>query len=195
MPESRRNAHITALFRKYGREVRAYFGQRMRCQEDIEDLTQDTFLKAQQITDWNTVNHPRAYLLQMARNLFLDRLRKEQRNIVSFGDDVLPKTPQSSDRSPEQEAIHQDEYAHLCHAIERLTPKVRKAVVLHKFFHLSHMEVAAAMGISPRTVEKHIAKGVAECLRHMMLVEQNASSGKVISIHHRAANRRRKESE
>ena len=184
-------AFVANLFRQYGKDVRSFLAQRLARTEDVEDLTQETFLRAQRNTDWNKVKNYRAYLIQTARNLFLDRLRGEQRNVVDFGREIAATDLASDERTPEQAAMYQDEYSHLCHAIDRLTPKVRKAIVLHKFFNLSFTEVGRAMGISPRTVEKHIAKGVAECLRHMMIVERRGSppSANIVPLPDRSGNR------
>jgi RNA polymerase sigma-70 factor (ECF subfamily) len=43
-------------------------------------------------------------------------------------------------------------------AIAHLPDRTRQALVLHRQHGLSYAEVAAAMGISPRTVEVHIRR-------------------------------------
>ncbi len=199
MSKDEHSAFVASLFRRYGKDVRAFLGQRLDSTTDVEDLTQETFLRAQRTRDWNAVSNHRAYLIKTARNLFLDLLRGERRSIVDYGYEALADYA-GSERSPEQLAISQDEYQHLCYAINRLSPKVRKAMILHKFFNLSFTEVARAMDISPRTVEKHIARGVAECLRHMMIVERRADgrgaqTSNVVSLGARGRPANRKEPE
>ena len=44
-----------------------------------------------------------------------------------------------------------------------MSPKCRKAFVLHRADGLTYPEIAAAMGISVKMVEKHISRALAEC--------------------------------
>ena len=42
--------------------------------------------------------------------------------------------------------------------MEALTPPERAVLVLHEAFDMSHAEVADILGISPRTVHKHLQR-------------------------------------
>lgn len=151
-------------YRRHGAEVVAFFrGQRGLRPDEADDLAQETFLRAHRGDRLRGVRNLRAYLLQAARNLFRDRLRRER--LAEF----VPLEDTSADRvhdrapSPEAVASAREEMAAVLAALAELPERARQAVLLHKFHQLSYAEVAAVMGISPRTVEKHLARGLAAC--------------------------------
>ncbi len=64
--------------------------------------------------------------------------------------------------SPEAELL-KDEWNRLVQeAVDRLSPQCRAALALRVFHQCSYKEVADRLGISPRTAEKHIARGLRE---------------------------------
>jgi RNA polymerase sigma-70 factor, ECF subfamily len=52
-------------------------------------------------------------------------------------------------------------------AIDRLPPQCRAAFTLRVFHECSYKEVAERLGISAKTVEKHIARGLHETHRYV----------------------------
>ena len=62
--------------------------------------------------------------------------------------------------TPEELAICEQTWDSLCVAIDRLPVKARQAIILSKIEDLPCAEVAHSMGISVRTVEKHVARGL-----------------------------------
>ena len=62
--------------------------------------------------------------------------------------------------SSEHRASAQEELRRLAEAIDRLPPKCRETVWLRRVDDLPQKEVAARLGISEKTVEKHIMKGM-----------------------------------
>jgi len=50
-----------------------------------------------------------------------------------------------------------------CTAVDSLPPMCRRAFVLRKVYKLSHSEIAEVLGVSPSTIEKHVAKGLRRC--------------------------------
>ena len=51
--------------------------------------------------------------------------------------------------------------------LETMTSRVRTAFVLSRVYGYTYAEIGKALEISPRTVEKHVAKGLAQCFEHM----------------------------
>lgn len=153
-------------YRRHGAEVVAFFrGQRDVRRDEADDLAQETFLRAHRSGGLGGVRNLRAYLLQAARNLFRDRLRRDRlAEFVPLEDSVSDRV---HDRAPSPEAVAaaREEMAAVLEALAALPERARHAVLLHKFHQLSYAEVAAVMGISPRTVEKHLARGLAACMR------------------------------
>ena len=131
--------------------------------EEAEDLTQDTFVRAHGSGQLERVAHPRAYLLRIADNLVKDRFRRHSLGVIDATVEVTDADFPHPSASPEETTSARQEMEVLARAVGGLSEKVRQALILHKFHHLSYNEVAAVMGISPKTVEKHLAKGVEQC--------------------------------
>ena len=176
---------ISGLFRSYGAAVTAFLVKKGARQQDAEDLTQETFIRAQRVTDWNGIENEKAYLQKIALNLLRDQFRHKQRSRAGgYEADLVLETVDfdSHEPSPEDLAIIGDKFRHLCQAVESLPPKIRRVMVLTKFQNLSYSEAGKVIGISHRTVEKHVAKGIVLCLRHMQAISRGMAGNKVIGI-------------
>ncbi len=64
------------------------------------------------------------------------------------------------DLSPERRTSAHQELRRLAHAIDSLPPKCREAVWLRRVDDLPQKEVAKRLGITQKTVEKHVMKGM-----------------------------------
>lgn len=55
----------------------------------------------------------------------------------------------------------------LAAALETLSPKLGQAFVLSRVYGYTYSEIGLMLSISPRTVEKHVAKGLATCFERL----------------------------
>jgi len=83
-------------------EIYKYIQSRVRSSFDAEDLTQETFVRAlrAQATTGEELGSEIAFLKTIARNLVIDKYRKDSRHPVLFLESALP-TPDPAER-PEQ---------------------------------------------------------------------------------------------
>ncbi|HVN76164.1 MAG TPA: RNA polymerase sigma factor [Thermoanaerobaculaceae bacterium] len=145
--------------------VMAFLRRHLRSEEDAEDLTHDTFIRANGSGELDRLRHPGAFLIHIARNLMRDRFRRQKLATFSALEDIAAVDLADPAVSPEQIAQGRAELRLLARALMALPERTRQAVILCKFHHLTYRQVAAVMGTSPKTVEKQIARGVAECRR------------------------------
>jgi RNA polymerase sigma factor (sigma-70 family) len=80
--------------------------------------------------------------------------------------------------SCEEELIAQQKMEQCCKAVASLPEQCRRVFLLRKIHAHSHKEIAEQLGISPRTVEKHIAKGVDRFTDYMNNQEPTALPSK-----------------
>ncbi len=115
----------------------------------------------------HSVRDPVTYLRRVVDNVAVDR----QRLAASRGRFLAPadaaQDVPSTGPSPYDATLGQQEYAVLLQAIRDLPDQARRVFVLFRGRHLSMAQIAAHLGISPRTVEKHIAVAVAHCRRRL----------------------------
>lgn len=130
-----------------------------------EDLTQETFLRAWshigQLRDDNALE---AWLYRIAGNVSKLYWRKH-RIKESTGIDAVavPSTGEAG-----HDIIgRSEELNKLQRAIDRLTWKLRQAIVLHYMQHLSIAEAAKAAGISPGTLKSRLNRALNTLRRHV----------------------------
>jgi RNA polymerase sigma-70 factor (ECF subfamily) len=142
------------LFDRYRESMRKLYVQRTGGNvDDADDLIQDTFLKVY----LNLQRYDPAYtfgqwIYTIARNTFIDYLRKRQDNIplesVQRGQSTLP--------TPEQSVIDSQQRAQLESFLERMKPRYRRLIELRFFRDFSYEEIAAELGIPLGTVKTQI---------------------------------------
>ena len=127
---------------------------------DVQDIRHDTYIRVLQAAESMRPTAAKSFLFTTARNLMLDRLRRERIvSIESRGDpeslDLLV-----DDLSPEQRTSAYQELRVLACAFDELPPRCRAVMWLRKVEELPQREVAEKLGISEKAVGKQVARGV-----------------------------------
>jgi RNA polymerase sigma-70 factor (ECF subfamily) len=125
---------------------------------EVDDLVQETYLRAARYDDRADLAHPRALLLRIAVNIARDQLRRH----VVRGGRAVP-LDQMSEAELGSEAPDQDFQLELKGAVLALPPRYREVFVLSRFTGLTYEEIASHLGISVKTVEWRMSKALAIC--------------------------------
>ena len=134
--------------------------------KEIEDIVQETYVRACQAAHKSEIRAPRSFLYRTARNLALDHVKKaETRLTVSADKDTSAQPGIQHNMADEtlERVCSDEEFARFCQAVRRLPVQIRRAFVLKKVYGYTQREIAAEMGLSESTVEKHIAQGIKRC--------------------------------
>lgn len=131
-----------------------------RSEDDIPDMRQEVYLRVYTACANMRPDSAQAFVLSTARNLLIDRSRRERIvSIETFADmDAVSLT--ADDHSTERNVTARSELRHLQSALELLPPRCREVIELRKIEGLSQREVALRMGIAEGTVEKQVSKGI-----------------------------------
>lgn len=139
--------------------------------KEIEDIVQETYVRACQAGDKHEIRAPRSFLYRTARNLALDHVKKAETRLTVSGDDNQEtgfwEGQRLTDETFEQVSAD-EEFSQFCDAVRHLPIQSRRAFVLKKVYGYSQREIAQEMGLSENTVEKHIAQGIKRCTYFMM---------------------------
>lgn len=127
---------------------------------DPDDIIQESYTILAELESVDAILNPRAYLYQVARSRIVRHIRRAQIVEIHAIDNLERLDHPDDAASPEQHAIDRDELRHLAHAISAMPGKMREAFVLRRVEGFSQREIAAEMGISENTVEKHISRGI-----------------------------------
>ena len=148
--------------------------------KEVEDIVQETYVRACQTERKTTINTPRAFLLKTARHLALDHVKRaETRLSVHLGDD--DETPQPGRDALFDETFDEvasnEEFALFCEAVRHLPVQCRRAFVLKKVYGYSRREIAEIMGLTENTVQTQIARGMKRCTYFMEQIEKERQRG------------------
>lgn len=143
--------------------VRRRFGDRGFARDVVHDVCVQLLEKRER----EEVRTPLALLRKISHDQASSRYRAEHRRRewivpLSPDTDAVCKAP-----TPEQEYQAARELDRLAQAIEGLAPRCQMVFVMHKVHDLPQAEVARRMGISLKTVEKHLRLGMAACRAHL----------------------------
>lgn len=155
----------SALGELYDQQARQLFGLIMRILRDraeSEDVLQEVFLRVWQKADtYDPVfGSPRAWLLRIARNRAIDRIRGRR----SRGDGVTPVSAaerlQATDPPPDARAIDAQTNATLAHALVGLEAEQRILIEYAFLFGYTQTELAVKFQLPLGTVKTRIRRGM-----------------------------------
>ncbi|WP_235579222.1 RNA polymerase sigma factor [Pseudorhodoferax sp. Leaf274] len=153
---------LAALVRHYEdlvERLRWRFGDRALAREVVHDVCVDLLERPRR----DPVEHPLALLRRMSHDRAVDRVRTQDRERRWV--DAAEVLPDVASEQPGAASTLQarQELELLCRTVEAMPERCRLVFVMHKIHELPQAEVAAQLGISLKTVEKHLRLGMAAC--------------------------------
>lgn len=153
------------LFAETRHVLQRYVRKLVRSRDTADEIVQEAFARTYE--QGAGVRAPKAFLFTTARNLASNMHRHERvaaTDLVDSFDDARI----IGHAKPIDEGLIAAEAANLLkEAVANLPPQCRAAFTLKVFHACSYKEIAERMGITPKTVEKHIARGLRDTHRYM----------------------------
>jgi len=145
--------------------------------DEAEDLTQDVFIKMYKTL--NTYDRGRGafmtWVTTITRNLLVDHFRKSKYDRVtdsldtpvSEHEDAMPLSDRIEDRAPAPDArvLSRETGESVHHALQKLSPELREAVILRDLQDMDYREIATVLRVPEGTVKSRINRGRAELAR------------------------------
>lgn len=141
-----------AVLRHHGTVYRVVHGL-LHDRHEAEDVTQETFVRFWQCG--NGVHRDREWLIAVARNEALNRLRRRRATRVTSGSDELAYTA-SDERGPEWHARHDELAALLRERIAALPEPQRSLVILFDVQGLDGAACARILGLNVTQVKVYL---------------------------------------
>lgn len=155
-----RNDLFERLFSESRAALHRYVRRYVGAGETAEEIVQEAFLRTYEHAA--SVQTPAAFLFTTARNLAWKRWRHQRIAKTDSIGNIDDSRVITDCESLEDELLADERTRVLAEAIGRLPSQCRAAFTLRVFHACSYKEIAQKLGISPRTVEKHIARGLRE---------------------------------
>ena len=159
----RRFSVVTAAFLEHQSFLKKFLSRYLYERQDIEDVTQETYLRAYKAEQIKDIEQPKAFLFRIARNIALTSLTKKSNQISDCIADLDDSMVIDNEATVENEVEARQNLGIYCEAVAALPEQCRRVFLLRKIHGLSHKEIAKRMELSVSSVEKHLLKGVTRC--------------------------------
>jgi RNA polymerase sigma-70 factor, ECF subfamily len=150
--------------------------------DEAEDLTQDVFLKIfKSLNTFDRRANFQTWLISVSRNLCIDHYRSVRKERETINRDVDPGdlAPAATTASPYAQIELRDRVTLLRHALDKLAPTLRTAVMMRDIQELSYQEIADKLSLPEGTVKSRINRGRTELARQIQILraQQDAVRG------------------
>ncbi|TLS37145.1 sigma-70 family RNA polymerase sigma factor [Pseudalkalibacillus caeni] len=122
-----------------------------------EDILQETFIRAFVALDHYDSQRVKPWLFKIARNTFIDYLRKHSRVIPT--ETAFFEIANIEEETPEQAVLEQENLSKILEVIHMLPYKQREAVLLRDFHALSYQEGAEIMNVKMNSFKTLLFRG------------------------------------
>ncbi|BAH41951.1 MULTISPECIES: RNA polymerase sigma factor [Brevibacillus] len=138
---------------------------------DIDDLVQETFIRALKAMQGTEVENPKTWLFAIARNVAIDERRKAK--LISWLPDIFLQHLVSQDKTPEESLMLSENKRLLYEMINQLKSSYRDVLILRGIKGLSSKETAEVLGWTEAKVNLtlHRAIKAIQNKRHVSIAE------------------------
>lgn len=123
------------------------------------DALQDTWLRLETHPDApEQVQHPLSYLMRMATNSALDRIRSERRFLSGEEVDLIVNNLCDPAPGPERTIEARSESARLLEIMQDMPPRQRRILTLIRVDEMPRQEVAEHLGVSLSLIDRELKR-------------------------------------
>lgn len=160
------DAHFKQLVETYQHTLYRLMYQQTGCEQDAEDIVQETFVRAYYaLRDYaaqgKRLQHIQAWLYKIAFRLYYNRVRTA-RPLMFPGEPGLQDL-EHPDPGPEELADRSESLHEILEAVSALAEPYKTALNLHYFAEFSYQEIADLLHQPLGTIRSHVSRG----LRHV----------------------------
>jgi RNA polymerase sigma factor (sigma-70 family) len=137
-----------------------YLYQVWRSAAEVPDLRQETYVRVFESAAKSRPRFPRSFLFATARNLMIDRMRRDRIVSIDYTHDLNALDVPVDQLSPERRLGARQELQCLAEAFDRLPETTRSVIWLRRVEGLSQRQTAEKLGIQESTLEGHMVRGL-----------------------------------
>jgi RNA polymerase sigma-70 factor (ECF subfamily) len=123
---------------------------------EVQDIRHDAYVRILEAAHRLRPTAPKALLFSIARNLMIDRARRSRIVPIDLLEDLDSLNVLIDEVTPERRASIRQQLVQVTEAVNRLPTRCREVLWLRRVESLSQKEIAARLGVTEGTVEKHM---------------------------------------
>jgi RNA polymerase sigma factor (sigma-70 family) len=128
---------------------------------EIDDVIQEMYARIASLPSTDAIKYPLQYASQTATAIIIDHMRRSRVISINAAGTLEQLELCAPEPSPEQQLEFREEIAVVAQSLAQLPERTREVLILRRVEGLSQQETADRLHISIKTVEKHMALGVA----------------------------------
>jgi len=140
---------------------------------DIEDVIQETYARILSVPSLDAIRYPRQYAIQTARSIVIDHMRHSRVIPITSSGTLEQLNIALPEANTEERLAFQGDIEEVASALAQLPSGCRETLILRRLEGLSQKQTAQRLGVSEKTVEKYMGKGI------WLLAELFGRGGKV----------------
>lgn len=156
--EKPRNGRLVSWFQRWRRPIHHWLSNRSSVPAaDIDDLSQEVFLRLLRYTDDIAIENPQSYLFRITANVaneWRERAQQRQPHDNSWLDELRTE----ANVEPENAVAHNRAREHVQAVVRRLPPRQREVLLLHVNEGLTYKQITDRLKLSPRIVLRDLTK-------------------------------------
>jgi RNA polymerase sigma-70 factor (ECF subfamily) len=156
------HSRISDAFVENAQFLKRFLARFFSNQQDIDDVAQETYLRAFAAEQKHRIEQPKAFLFKVAKNIALTELTRKSRQITEYIDDATEPLVMERHAPADEVAEAHENIGIYCESVSRLPAKCRQAFLLRKVHGLRHKEIAERMNLSISSIEKYLRQATLE---------------------------------
>jgi RNA polymerase sigma factor (sigma-70 family) len=137
-----------------------YLNRLCKSSSEVPDLRQETYFRVYESAKRSRPRFPKTFLFATARNLAIDRLRRERVISIHYTQDAFSLDRSIDELTPERSLVARQDLQQLARAFDSLPHKTRSVIWLRRVAGLSQREAAASLGMDEGALEGHMVRGM-----------------------------------
>jgi len=177
LDNSARNRWIATHVLPFEAEVRGWLRRHVHTLSpaDTDDVIQESYARLW-LADLGAIRNGRSYFYMVVKNLLLELSRRARIVPMERLGEIEALRIPTQEPGPEQQVTARQELERLVAIIDALPEQCQRAFRLQKFHGYSQREIAQAMSISEKTVEKHLATALVRILKAVTAADAHSVS-------------------
>lgn len=147
---------------RYEKLVFSFLLARLQNMQEVEDIVQETFIKAyRHLASFDCDRRFAAWLVTIARNLMIDSCRRSNRTVAStdlVSDVLLTNSLNDGKSQPADILLRRERFRKIVMMIQELPEEMRTPFLLRILNELSYQDIADTLELPLQTVKNRIFK-------------------------------------
>jgi RNA polymerase sigma-70 factor (ECF subfamily) len=127
---------------------------------EVADLSQEVYVRVYESAQRALPSSPKSFLFATARNLLIDRRRRERIVSIDYTQDLDALNVLVDEISPEHRLSARQELRRLAQALDQLSDNCRAVIWLRRVEGLSQREASEKLGMNEGALEGYVSRGV-----------------------------------